>query len=64
MIMDAPNESRLLRVPEVAERLSLSRSKVYQMMEAGQLGYLKFGKSRRVPLEAVEQLVQRSRIGG
>jgi excisionase family DNA binding protein len=54
--------TRLVRVTEVAQQLGLSRSKVYQMMDAGELSYVKFGKSRRVPLDAVERLVRESTI--
>jgi excisionase family DNA binding protein len=39
---------QLLTVPEVAERLRLSRSAVYQLLMSGQLPSLKFGKARRV----------------
>lgn len=53
---------RLLKVTEVAERLSLSRSAIYGLMESGQLGYVKIGKSRRVPLGAIERLVRESSV--
>lgn len=56
------DESRLVRVSEVARHLSISRSKLYLMMEAGDLPFVKFGKSRRVPLEAVEKLVKESLV--
>ena len=56
-------ETRLVRVREVAKHLSLSRSGVYGLMDCGILPYVKIGKSRRVPLEAVEKLVRESTIG-
>jgi excisionase family DNA binding protein len=43
--------------------LSLSRSKIYQLMDRGELPYVKLGKSRRVPLEAVERLVSQHMVG-
>lgn len=55
--------SRLVRVTEVARHLSLSRSKIYLMMDAGELAYVKLGKSRRVPMAAVEKLVQDATVG-
>ena len=58
-----PPDSRLVRVTEVAMHLSLSRSKVYLMMDAGELPFVKFGKSRRVPMEAVEALIKKSLVG-
>jgi excisionase family DNA binding protein len=53
----------LRRVPDVAQYLSLSRSKVYQMMENGSLTYVKLGKSRRIPWDAVLKLIESNTIG-
>jgi excisionase family DNA binding protein len=55
--------NQLVRVTEVARHLSLSRSKIYQMMDAGELPYVLLGHSRRVPLQAVEQLVKDNTVG-
>ena len=46
--MDASKAPQLARVAEVAKYLTLSRSKIYQLMESGGLPYVKIGKSRRV----------------
>lgn len=54
---------RLVRVSETAEQLSLSRSKIYQMMDTGELAYVKFGKARRIPVEEIDRLVLRNTIG-
>lgn len=54
--------SRLIRVSEVARHLSLSRSTIYQMMDRGELPYVKLRKSRRVPLEAVERLISKNLV--
>ena len=59
----AAGPSSLATVREVAAFLSLSRSKVYQMMDSGELPYIKLGKCRRVHWADVEALVGRSRIG-
>ena len=40
--------SSLQQVSAVAKFLNISRSKVYTMMDAGQLPYVKLGKSRRI----------------
>jgi excisionase family DNA binding protein len=53
---------KLLTVEEVAKRLSISRTHVYTLMERGELAYVKLSKSRRVPEEAVEQLVNRNLV--
>ena len=54
----------LVKVPEAARYLGLSRSKVYELMDKGELRYAKFGSSRRIPVEAVEDYVNRSMRGG
>jgi excisionase family DNA binding protein len=51
-----------LTVGEVAEVLRLSRAKIYGMMDAGELPFAKFGKSRRVPRRAVRELAERSMV--
>lgn len=47
-------------VRAVAEFLAISRSKVYQMMETGELPYVKLGKSRRVRWSDVISLVDQN----
>jgi len=49
-------------VTKVAQFLSLSRSKVYAMMDAGELPYVKLGKSRRVRWADVQRLVEENTI--
>jgi excisionase family DNA binding protein len=55
---------RLLSPEEVAAVLGAGRSKVYQMMDDGELPYVKLGRSRRVTMAAVEKLVERNTVGG
>jgi excisionase family DNA binding protein len=50
-------------IPEAAEFLRLSRSKVYQMMDKGELLYCKIGKNRRVPWAALKALAEQSLVG-
>lgn len=47
----------LLRVSEVAERLSVARSKAYMMVRSGELVSVKLGKSVRVPAQSLQQYV-------
>jgi excisionase family DNA binding protein len=49
-------------VDEARRFLRVSRSKVYQMMEDGQLEYLKFGACRRIPGDALLRLVERCTV--
>lgn len=52
------DELRLLPVATVAKYLAVSRSKVYGLMDAGELPYVKLGKCRRVTMESVTNLVR------
>jgi excisionase family DNA binding protein len=57
-----PSEQRLQTVSAVAEFLCLSRSKIYAMMDAGELPYVKLGKSRRVRSADVLKLIEENTI--
>jgi excisionase family DNA binding protein len=52
----------LATVAEVACYLAVSRSKVYQMMDAGHMPYVKLGGCRRIAWEDVKTLVATSRV--
>jgi len=54
---------RLHRVAEAALYLALSRSKLYAMMDAGELEYVKIGRSRRISTAAILAVVEINRIG-
>ena len=56
-----PHAEQLHTVATVAKRLALSRSKLYSLMDAGQLP---FGKARRIRWSDVARLIERSTIGG
>jgi len=57
-------ETKLATVREVAEHLSICRSKVYMLMDAGDLSYVKLGKSRRVKWADVDRLAQAATVNG
>ncbi len=44
----------LLTVPEAAEALAISRSKLYQLIAPGLIRSVRIDGSRRVPVEALE----------
>lgn len=52
-----PVEKLLLRIPEAAEAVGLGRSKFYQLLAAGQLPVVRFGRAARVPAEALRDWV-------
>ena len=54
---DDAMETRLLKVPDVAARLTLSRSKTYELIQTGELRAMRVGRARRVPESEVERFV-------
>jgi excisionase family DNA binding protein len=48
---------QLYRVEEVAEILSMGRSKVYDLIRSGRLASVKEGAMRRVPEQAIQEYV-------
>ena len=47
----------LLTPEEKAETLGVGRPKVYELLRSGRLRSVKIGKSRRVPMDAVEAFI-------
>lgn len=45
-------------IREAESYLSVSRSTLYQLMDAGRLVYAKIGKSRRIPWQVLRQFGQ------
>ena len=52
-----PDGALLLRVPEVCQRLNLSRATVQRLLSSGALPSVKVGSARRVTLPDLEQFV-------
>ena len=50
---------RLMRIPEVAEELSLSKSKTYQLVQSGEITSIKIDKRRRVTRESLNDYIDR-----
>jgi excisionase family DNA binding protein len=51
----------LLTPPEAATALGIGRSKVYELMQTGQLQSVHIGACRRVPAEALHAFLERLR---
>lgn len=49
--------AKFMTVTEVADMMRVSRMTVYRMIHAGELPAVRFGRSYRVPLEAVQSIV-------
>lgn len=56
----APKEARpqAVRVAEVAAMLACSKPTVYRLLNAGELPEVRFGRSRRVPLDAIQAMIR------
>jgi len=55
---------RLMRIPEVAEELSLSKSKTYQLVQSGEITSIKIDKSRRVTRESLNDYIDKKILEG
>jgi excisionase family DNA binding protein len=57
-------ERLLLTVPEAAARLSLGRSKVYELLTRGELQAVRIGRAVRIPVAELEHFVARLAASG
>ena len=49
----------LLTVPEAAETLAISCSKLYELLTSGAIASIRIDGSRRIPVTALEEYVSR-----
>lgn len=54
--------SLLLTVPQVCESLNVSRMTLYRLMESGDLRRVKIGRSVRIRVEDVLELIERETL--
>ncbi len=47
----------LLRVDEAAQILGIGRSKMYELVSTGEVQCLRFGKSVRIPVHVLDELI-------
>ena len=59
----ASGEKLLLRYPEAAARLSVSRTTIYQLISKGELPVVRIGRSRRIPADALHVWLHRQAGG-
>ena len=52
----------LLTIPEAARRLRIGRTLAYELIGAGTLEVVHIGRAVRVPVDAVDDFVERRRI--
>jgi excisionase family DNA binding protein len=64
MADSSPARTTFLTVAEVAQMLRVSRMTVYRWVHAGDLPAVRFGRSFRVPQQAVEVFMQEAALNG
>lgn len=52
-------EALLLKPPDAAKLLGLSRTTVYRLIESRELQSIKVGRTLRVPREAIPEFIER-----
>ena len=52
------NDERLMKLPEVAARLSLSRTGIYRLMARGEIQPVRIGGALRFPASSVDHLIE------
>jgi excisionase family DNA binding protein len=60
--MDTPMQKLIVSIPEAAKVLSLSRSTIYELMDAGELTKVKFGRRTCITVDSIKAAVK-ARIG-
>lgn len=50
----------LLKVNEAADRLGISRAKIYKMLANAEIGYVRVGADRRIPECEIQAFVARN----
>jgi excisionase family DNA binding protein len=53
----------LYRPEEGADALAVSRARMYELIASGEVESIKIGRSRRISRTALEQYVERLRLG-
>lgn len=59
VVQSIPPDTKLLTVKDVAERLAISRGKVYELVYSGQIKSLAIGRSRRIAPIALSEFIAR-----
>lgn len=52
-----PGALRYLTVPQAAAYLAISRAKLYQLLSNGAIDSLTIGRSRRIPINALDEFI-------
>ncbi|WP_395110736.1 helix-turn-helix domain-containing protein [Actinomadura sp. SCN-SB] len=55
--LQTPSSTRLYRVTEAMEMLSLSRTVIYELIRSGRLRSVREGRARRIPGSAIAEYI-------
>ena len=53
-----PQAGGLATIDQASEMLMIGRTKVYEMILSGELRSVTLGRARRVPVEAIQELIR------
>jgi excisionase family DNA binding protein len=57
------DKKKFLSVREAAGELTVGRTLVYGLMEAGELPYVRIGKTRRISRDALNEFIKKNTVG-
>jgi excisionase family DNA binding protein len=63
MTIENTEEELLLRIAVAGQKLSVSRSKLYELIARGEVPYVKIGGSLRIPLQALKAWIEKNTDG-
>jgi excisionase family DNA binding protein len=61
-LADFKLEKLLVRPAEAAMMLSVSRSKIYELLQTGELPFVLVGNVKRIPLAALRSLAEKKTV--
>lgn len=50
---------QLLTIDQARQRLAIGKSKLWQLIQNGEIRSCKIGRSRRIPVEAIDEFISR-----
>lgn len=60
-ISDSPPEPLTVRIPAAVRMTGIGRSKLYELIQSGDIEIVKIGTSTLIPVESLRQLINRNR---
>lgn len=54
-------ETLTVRIPEAVRMTGIGRSKLYELIQSGDIGIVKIGASTLIPVDSLQELIARNR---